>query len=349
MGTSLRLEQYDTILYNSNLNPMGVPGSVKKALFDNLDNVVKYPTAYYSELKKAIAAYTGAAEDTIVLGNGSSDLLRLYTALLAPKKVLLPVPSFSEYEKVLGIYGCNITYYNLNEKKDFILDVSDLIANLDSSYDMLIIGNPNNPTSQIISREGIDAIAKACSELGIFLIIDEMYIEFTENYHALTSVPLTEKYTNLAVLRSVSKFFAVPGLRLAYSIMNNTEYMSIIELTSTPNSISVLTAAACIDMFSDKAYIEQSRSMIYTERNLIYSAMSTCKNIRLFKPYANFMLAKLLKDDVSARDIAEHCKLKGIIIRTCQDMRGLDESYIRFCFMKPAQNDLLVNTILDLL
>ena len=346
-NSPLRLEQFDTVLYNANLNPMGVPESVTKALAANPDAVLRYPGDYYDNLKKSIGAYASCDPSQVVLASGSSDLLRLFTSLIAPKKAMILVPSFSEYENVLDIYGCDISYYELDEEKNFEFDLADFVSKLDSSLDMIIIGNPNNPTSQIISREDMETLAAVCKELEIFLAIDEMYIEFTEDYENITCVPLVSDYDNIAVLRSVSKFFAVPGLRLAYAIMSNKDYLSVISITSSPNNISSLTAIACTEMFKDKKYIKASRSQIYTERNLIYSAMATKKDVKLFKPYANFMLVKLLKDDVTAQSVADACNLKGIVIRNCENIRGLSNKYIRFCFMKPEQNDLLVNTILD--
>lgn len=347
--TPLRIEQYETVHYDTNLNPMGIPGSVKRALLSNIDCINRYPTDYYPNLKKAISEYTGADEEHIVLGNGFSDLLRLFVALCMPKKAIIPTPSATEYANVLSIYGCEAEAYPLKESNDYKLDMKDFVSKLDSSYDMIIIGNPNNPTSQIIPRDDLETLAEVCKALEIILIIDEMYIEFTESYRELSAAFLIKEYNNIVVLKSVSKFFSVPGLRFAYALMNNPDNMAIIGITSTPNSISVLSASACIELFKDEGYIEQSRSMIYTERNLIFSAMSTNKNIKLFKPYGNFMLAKILKKGVTAKKIAEHCRQKGIIIRTCEDFEGLDGKYIRFCFMKPEQNDLLVNTILELL
>lgn len=345
----LRIEQLDTVLYNSNLNPMGVPESVKKALSENLGSIIRYPSEYYGDLKKSISLYSGADEENIVLGNGLSDMLRLYCSLIIPQKALILSPTATEYERVLSIYGCEVSYYELDEEKDYVLDIKDFVSKLDSSYDMIILGNPNNPTSQIIGREDMELIAEVCKELEIFLIIDEMYIEFTEDYEKLTSTPLVKEFDNIAVLRSVSKFFAVPGLRLSYSIISNPSHLEMISITVAPNKISTLTVAACTAMFKDKKYIEESRSQIHTERNLIFSAMNTNKNVKLFKPYANFMLVKILKDDLSAQAIEEHCRTKGIIIRNCSNFHGLDNKYIRFCFMKPKQNDLLVNTILELL
>lgn len=345
----LRLEQYETVLYNANINPLGVPDSVKKALGENLDSVIRYPADYYAELKNTIAGYAGCKPEHIMLGGGSSDLLRMFISLIAPKKAMLLSPCPPDYERVLTLLGCEVDYYKLKEEDDYRLDLVDFVGQLDSSYDMIIIGNPNNPTSQIIDREDMDTLSEICNTFEAFLIIDEMYIEFCEDYKELTSVPLTENYDNIAILRNVSKFFAVPGLRLAYAIMNNPSKMSNLVRLVSPNNISTLTAIACIPMFKDIEYIEASRSQIYTERNLIFSAMSTNKNIKLFKPYANFMLAKLLKEDVTAGAVAEHCNLKGIVIRNCEDIKGLDNSFIRFCFMNPNQNDLLVNSILEML
>ncbi|MBQ8317206.1 MAG: aminotransferase class I/II-fold pyridoxal phosphate-dependent enzyme [Lachnospiraceae bacterium] len=348
-NNQLRIEQYDTVLYNSNLNPMGVPQSVTKAMADYANAVIRYPDSYYPALKSAIATYARCKEEHIILGSGSSDLLRQYVQLLAPKKAMLLVPCFSEYEKVLKTFGCEIVYYNLSEESNFQFDISDFVGHIDSSIDLIILGNPNNPTSQIISRDDMETMAEICTALETFLIIDEMYVEFVDKYQDITSVPLVKDYDNIAVLRSCSKFFAVPGLRLAYAIMSNQEYLDKSKLISAPNPVSSITAAVCTEMFKDRKYIESSQSQIFTERNLIYSAMSTNKNVKLFRPSANFMLVKILKDDVSANQITDHCKLKGIMIRNCEDIRGLSDKYIRFCFMKPSQNDLLVNTILELL
>ena len=344
----LRIEQYETVLYDANLNPLGIPVSVKQSIANNIGSIIKYPDIYYANLKTAIADYAGTTLERIIMGNGSPDLLRLFAALLTPKKTMLLVPSSSEYEKVVTSYGCEAVFYELDEEKDFELDVEDLIKTLDSSLDLLILGNPNNPTSKRITREDIASIAEACKSLDIFLLVDEMYVEFLDDYEEVTAVPLTDKFENLAVLRSVSKFFAVPGLRFAYAVMNNEELSNIIDLTTTKNNIATLSAIAGIDMFKDTKYIEDSRSTIHTERSLVYLAMAPCRTIKLYKPAANFMLMKLLNEDLNSSLVAEHCGLRGIMIRRCDDIRGLSNKYIRFCFMNPKQNDLMVNTILEI-
>jgi threonine-phosphate decarboxylase len=345
----LRLEQFDTVLYNANLNPMGVPESAKKAILENAERVCCYPGDYMTELNRTVAMYTGCRSTQLFYGNGTSDVIRRVIAAINPGHAVLLTPSNTEYETLLSARGCEITFYDLKEENDFAFDLADFVGTLDSSCDMIIIGNPNSPTSQLISRETLDTLAEVCKELDIFLVVDELYMEFAENYRDYTMVPNISEYDNLVVIRGTSKFFAVPGMRLSCGITNSSFLLDKIANLFDDNTIATLTAIATIAMLNDTKYVEESRSQIYTERNLIVSAMGTNKNIKLYKPAANFMLARILKEGVNAVDITDHCNAKGIVIRNCANIRGLSEKYIRFCFMKPSQNDLLVNTILEML
>lgn len=344
----LRIEQYETVSYDTNMNPLGIPASVKQSISGSLDAIRQEPDTYYGKLRDTIASYAGTSSDRIVTGNSTLDLLRLFTALVSPKKALVPVPSADVYTRVLSEYGCEVTTYTLSEENEFRLDPDDLIRRLDSSLDMLILGNPSNPTSKKITRADISEIAEACSALDIFLVVDEMYVEFLDDWDKVTAVPLTDEFENLAVIRSTSKFFAVPGLSVAYAILRNPVYRQIIEQTENRKAVSSLSAIAVTAMLKDEKYISESRSMVHTERSLIYLAMSTSRAIRLYKPEANFMLVRLLNPDISSRTVAEHCRQYGIMIRRCDDIPGLGDRYIRFCFMKPKQNDLAVNTILEI-
>lgn len=343
----LRIEQYATVLFNANLNPLGIPETARRAIAENISSIVKYPEAYHNKLLQSVASYADVPMEHVITGNGSSDMIRLFTALVSPQKAMVLLPGPSEYQAVLKSYNCDIVHYQLDEENDFNLDMSDFISKLDSSIDLIMIANPNNPTSRKIEPEDMEMLVEACESLGIFLVIDEMYIEFMDDYKKYTAVPLTKDHENVAVLRSVSKFFAVPGLRFAYAIMNNPVYKQVIDITATNTNIATLSAIAVTEMLSDKKYIEDSISMIHTERNLVYAAMATSRAIKLTQPDANFMLCKLLNPDVNSSTVADHCNQRGVIIRKCDNIPGLSDRYIRFCFMKPKQNDLMVNTILE--
>ena len=213
---------------------------------------------------------------------------------------------------------------------------------------MIFISNPNGTTSQIIDAESMEFIAKVCDGNDITMVVDEEYMDFVDDINANSAISLISKYENVIVLRNTSKFFAVPGLRLAYMVTSNPVLKKTLEITGLPYSVGKLAEAAGTAMFTDDKYISESRELIKTERSLVYSALSTHKSIKLYKPSANFILIKLLKDEVTAGDVVEHCLPKGLYIRSCADIRGLDNKYIRFCFMNPKQDDMLVNTILEI-
>jgi threonine-phosphate decarboxylase len=192
----------------------------------------------------------------------------------------------------------------------------------------------------------MEKITEHCKGLGITLLVDETYVEFVSDIDSISSVALTKKYDNLIVLRGVSKFFSAPGLRLGYAITGNQDFLEACAGDKIPWNINAYASVARV-MFEDEQYINLTRSLIQTERNLIYSALSPRKTIKLFKPAANFILIKLLKEGQTAGEVFEHCIQKGLMIRDCTDYEGLGEKYIRFCFMKPEQNDKVVNTILE--
>lgn len=172
------LDKEKIVLFGANVNPLGLSGQVKKDLAEHLDIISSYPDRDYTDLKKAIAAYTNTSPEHIVVGNGSTELISLLISQRAPKRALLLGPTYSEYARELNLVGGTLEYYNLKEEQDFRLDISDLTDTLKSDIDLLIICNPNNPTSSAISTADMKKLLTVCRSLGIFVMIDETYIEF---------------------------------------------------------------------------------------------------------------------------------------------------------------------------
>ena len=199
------LNKENIILFGANVNPLGLSGQVKKDLAAHLDVISSYPDRNYTDLKKAIAFYTGSSAEHIVVGNGSTELISLLISQRAPKKALLLGPTYSEYARELNLVGGTLEYYNLKEEQDFKLDISDLTDALKSDIDLLIICNPNNPTSSAISTSDIRELLSVCRSLGIFVMIDETYIEFAPKGATLSAVPLVPEFDNFMVIRGVSK------------------------------------------------------------------------------------------------------------------------------------------------
>jgi threonine-phosphate decarboxylase len=349
LTTENLIAQVETVRADLCMNPLGTPESATKAIRDNLAQLSLYPDKDMKKLKESISAYCGADTENIVIGGSSYEFIKLLCEFITPKKALLVTPGCDHYEKFLSLCGCEINYYNTIEEENFVLDIADFIAQLSEDIDVVFLSNPNRTTSSVIDTESMEFIVKICQGNDITLVVDEEYMDFCEDVEANSAISLTPAYDNLVVLRNTTKFFAVPGLRLSYMITGNAILKKTLEITGLPFPVGKMSEIAGIAMFGDTDYIAQSHQLIHTERNLVYSALSTKKSIKLFKPDANFILVKILNKEVTAQTISEHCLSKGLYIRSCADMKGLDNSYIRFSFMKPHQDDLLVNTILEIL
>lgn len=338
----------DSIIpYASNVNPMGMSPMAREALLNNVDAISSYPERDYATLREHISNYTKASPDNMILGSGTSDLIRLTFETVKPAKTLIVGPTYGEYARMAGLAGSEVQTFMLQNLDDFEIDVDVFLKNLSDSIDMLIICNPNNPTGKLISRNQLDTILDACLDHDIFVMIDEAYIEFCKDTQLVSAISLTKKYDNLIVLRSVSKFFAAPGIRFGYAITANGDFLEAAGNAKTPWNVNTFACIAGI-MFEDEHYINLTKSLIQTERNLIFSAMSSRKTIKVFKPDANFILIKLLKEDQTAADVFDYCIQKGLMVRDCTDYEGLGSKFVRFCFLKPEQNDKMVNTILEI-
>lgn len=339
----------EIISFSANVNPLGISTKLRTALSDHLDAITRYPDREYTKLRQCIANYTGTLLENIVVGNGSTELISLFIQTNHPKKALILGPTYSEYERDIALGGGTSMYYPLREENQFRIDVQDLCRQLHEGLDLLVLCNPNNPTSSAISTKEMRTICDTCLQYGIFVMVDETYVEFAPSEKKVTSVSLTNYYTNLIILRGTSKFFAAPGLRLGYAITGNQDLIREINTRKDPWTINSLAEIAGQIMFQDQDYIRATKELISGERSRIYQELSSWDSVQVYEPSANFILMKILKEDVDAELLFEHCIRKGLMIRNCSTFPFLDSRYVRFCIMAPKQNELLLQTFRELL
>ena len=207
------IKKEDITSFSANVNPLGVSPLLRSTLASHIDAITSYPDREYTSLRECIAAYTGTDASQVIVGNGSTELISLFIQIEHPKKAMILGPTYSEYEREISLGGGTTLYYPLREKDDFVLDVDDFTAHLNESIDLLVLCNPNNPTSSCINRTDMRRILDICKQYDIFVMVDETYVEFADNMDEITAVPLTHYYNNIIILRGTSKFFAAPGLR----------------------------------------------------------------------------------------------------------------------------------------
>ena len=333
--------------FSANCNPLGTPESVKQAVRDSLEYMKDYPQVGYAPLKKAIAEYEGVASESVICGNGAAELVFSLCQAVKPKKALIPVPTFAEYEQALTSCGCEVEHVLLREEEGFSLQDS-FINWLHRDLDMVFLCNPNNPTSSAIMEEDLRKLIAFCADKDIFVMIDETYVEFAPDVEEITAIPLTREFTNLMVLRGVSKFYAAPGMRLGYGITGNMEFLSKMREKQTPWSLNSLGAFAGELMLRDHDYIQETRDLILDERDRMEQELQNIPTFKVYPAYANFILLKIRRDGLTSADVFEACIKKGLMIRDCSSFQCLDGEFVRFCIMMHDDNTKLLNVLKQL-
>lgn len=331
--------------FAGNVNPLGLPASVKEAVATHADLFSSYPDREYLSLRNVLSNYCDVPADYILPGNGSSELIALLIEARAPKHTLILGPTYSEYSRELTFSGSTQDYYHLQETSDFRPDLDDLFHTLSDGYDFLIICNPNNPTSSAIFRDELKELLAFCKRKNIFVMIDETYVEFAPDISAITAVPLTKQFSNLMVLRGVSKFYAAPGMRFGYGITGNSEFLKTMREKQIPWSLNSLGAFAGEMLFQDHDYYQQTRNLILSERQKMYETIKKLPTFKIYPAYANFLLVKILKDGVTSFDVFERCIQKELMIRDCSSFQCLEGEYVRFCIQMPEENQRLLDLL----
>lgn len=331
--------------FSANVNPLGLSDRLRRSLAEHLDVITGYPDREYLALRKVIAGYCGCEYDHIIVGNGSTELISLFIRQQHPKKALIVGPTYSEYEREVSLGGGTSLYFPLKENDDFTLNYDELAAQLNESIDLLIMCNPNNPTSTSVKRSTMRRILDVCKQNDIFVMIDETYVEFAEDYESINSIPLTGYYNNIIILRGISKFFAAPGLRLGYAVTGNTDLIKKINSGKDPWTINSLAEKAGQLMFTDEEYIKSTKELIFSERRRITEALRGIDGLKVYEPTANFVLSRIERDDLNADILFDACIREKMMIRNCCTFPFLDNKYFRICFMSPKMNDKLISVI----
>ncbi|MGB7801062.1 threonine-phosphate decarboxylase CobD [Buttiauxella sp.] len=325
--------------FSANINPLGMPDSLKRAIVANLALAERYPDVEYRALHQALASHHHVPQEWVLAGNGETELIFNLVQQLAPRKALLLTPGFAEYRRALTRAGCEITDFPLAEENNWQPDESLLLA-LTRDLDCLFLCTPNNPTGLLIDYELLLAIAQRCLENGIALIVDEAFLDFLPQEAGL--IPHLSRFPQLYVLRSLTKFFAIAGLRLGYMVSANTELVNRIRQQREPWTINAFAALAGEVILNDREYIEASYRWLSTEQPRLFNGLNALHGITVWRPRANYIF---LRCDIYGLDLQRALLEENILIRHCANYPGLDARYYRVAIKSPTDNDKLLDAL----
>lgn len=330
--------------FSANINPMGLSKAARQAVIDNMDNIIHYPDADMAELKNKIGETYDIDPQSIIMGNGAVELIYVLCRVLEPKHVLLQAPTFSEYERAAKSVNASIDYCFLPESNDFELPMQKLIVSL-KNKDLLFLCNPNNPTGRLLTIEDVTLIVEHAEANGCFVVIDESFMDFISNNEAFSAKPLLKTCHNLLILQSLTKFFALPGLRLGFAACPDAEVIKRMCLSKDPWNVNCLAQAAGLASLNDIAYRRHSRSYTRSEINYLYEELLQVKQLKIYKPTVNYILINVHKTGMTSAQFCAKMLENGIMVRDCANYPGLSEDFVRIAVKRREENDALLDAI----
>ena len=302
----------------------------------------RYPDPYGDKLKEALATRHEMNPQEILIGNGSTQLIYLLCAALRPRKALVVGPAFSEYANALTLAGADIRMQPLCADHGFQFSMERLTAAWEKDCDIVFLATPNSVTGRLIPRAEIEKIARAASARKSFIVVDEAFIDFAEAESVKT---LVRKNPYLIVLRSLTKYYALPGLRLGYlfGAANRVAQLAAYQEPWSVNGPGLTVALACLN---DKNYATKTERWLEREREFLAKRLSAIEGLHPFPSLANFLLVKIERHGVDALQLRSFLLGKKILIRDCVSFAGLDGSYFRVSVKRRKDNQKLLAELL---
>lgn len=274
-----------------------------------------------------------------------------------PEKVLIPAPTFSEYEKAVNVIShvrgkpITIERFIMWQKDAFRFDANKYILAMSSrpqnkpntvisdTVDMAFVCNPNNPTGELIPKEQMLKLCETARKERCWLVVDEAFIDFAPEHSVLSAV---KDNPYLIVLRSMTKFYALTGLRLGYAVMH-PKLLSLVQKTKEPWTVNTLAQVAGISALADKDFAKDSLQYMLKQKEMMEEGFEVLK-IDYLPSSVNFYLLHMQ----NAKEIALTLRAKGILVRDCSNFLGLDDTYIRVAVKDESSNMRLLKELAKL-
>jgi len=315
--------------YSANINPLGPPPRAIEAVKAHLWEVQFYPEAHSNRLREALAHHIGGiTPENIIVGNGSTELIHMFTQVFLKngEEALIPSPTFGEYETAVLKAGGKPSFVEAGE--NLSISSHEVVGKVNSQTRLIFLCNPNNPTGLLIPQGEVKNILEEAWERDILVLLDEDCMDFVEDEKRFFLAGEVEKYPNLFTLRSFTKFFALPGLRIGYGVASKN-MVELLSRAKTPWNVNCLAQAAALKALENRRYQQKTRETIKKERHFLTRELGSFRGLKVYPSEANFILINIENTGLTADKVKERMLEHLILIRDCSSFRGLNHHYIR--------------------
>ncbi len=319
--------------FSASINPLGWPPQAESAYRQALSRIVHYPEPYAETLTTTLAEYHCLNPEAVLVGNGSTQLISLLARTLAAQRVLLIAPLFSEHQAAFRLSGAQVEHFLLRPPR-FVLLLERLSLALMKNYDVVVLTNPNSPTGALVPRVQTEALVQLCQRTHTKLIIDEAFIDWVEEE---SFKQIAAHNPHVIVLRSLTKFFALPGLRAGY-VIARPQVIKRLRAQLEPWSVNTVAQEVAVACVQDPQFVQRSREFLVRERAWLFEQVAAVAGLQPFPSQANFLLVRFAKGALSAPLLVQRLATENILIRSCHNFHGLGKQFFRIAVRTREEN-----------
>ncbi len=336
------LDVSEIIDFSASINPAGPSAKAASAFAAAFADSNVYPDRGSKELVAALSKFYNIAPSNILPANGSTELIHLAPRVFAPKRALVVEPAFSEYRAALRLAGVQTETMLLGVADGFALDTEALMREVaDKRPGMVFIANPANPTGVLTKKGALIKLARFLEARDTVLVVDEAFADFAEEESVKE---LASQLKNLVVLRSMTKFFAMAGLRLGF-IFAHPDTIKKFSNMMPPWSVNTPASLSGAAALTDTEYIESTRKWLKSERARLLKGLCSIAKLKTYPPGANFIMVKIEDGPIYAEELRERLLDRGLLIRTLGEFAGLGNEYFRVAVRSGADNAKLLGAL----
>lgn len=338
----LGVDWRDILDFSANINPLGTPPGLKERLFDEFDLTLHYPETHGQSLARLVGGKYGLPPERVVIGPGSTVQMHMLMRLIQPQKAVIISPAFGEYEGALKSSGLGGLYLSTREEDDFAVTGETLSRLWDLNPDLVFVANPANPTGRLVDPDLMTVLVEGAHQRKIWLLIDEAFLDFTRGF-SNSFIPRVTEYPRLVVLKSLTKIYALPGLRLAFMALGGYA-ASLVENRVEPWSTNALALTAGFHCLGLIDFNSRTRNEVERLRNILLQGLNSFNLGRILPAEANYVLWRLPRPRL-AQDILDGLFNHGILVRDAANFHGLSQGYLRLAVRPEAEISRLLDRL----
>jgi threonine-phosphate decarboxylase len=339
---SAGVEVGELLDFSASINALGPPSSAREAFVESYAEILRYPDPYGDKLKEALAERHGLSPAEVLIGNGSTQLIYLLCAALRPRKALIVGPAFSEYANALTLIGAKVASFNLSPDNGFQFSTKRLSAAWDKDCDIVFLATPNSVTGQMIAKVEIEKVAHIALARKTMVVIDEAFVDFVETESIKA---LVRRNPYLIVLRSLTKYYALPGLRLGY-LLGETGQVAELAAYQEPWSINGPALNVALASLKDSSFATKTERWLERERKFLFERLTALEGLHPLASRTNFLLVKIERSHGDALRLRSFLLQKNILIRAC-DTFGLGVNHFRIAIKQRKDNQRLLAALTE--